>query len=60
MSVFSDLPRVWCDICEGRTLKVRTRHGVCQECIRKAIERMEHDDEMNSLRGLSDEERERV
>jgi hypothetical protein len=59
-SLFRHLTRVWCQHCDRRTLKIRTREGVCLRCIYEAIEQAEHDDEMRSLRGLSNEDLERV
>ena len=59
MTLFRALTRVWCLDCDGRTLKIRTRDGVCKDCIDKAIERMERDEERRSLRGASDEQLER-
>lgn len=60
VSAFGRHPRVWCDICGGRTLKQHTNCGVCRACIQKELERLEHDEEMRSLCGYTDEERERI
>lgn len=59
MSLFRSLSRVWCDICDGRTLKIRTRHGVCKKCIDKELDRLERDAERKAIRFASDEALER-
>jgi hypothetical protein len=59
MSAFQKYKRGYCLDCERRMIVDRYAHQrglVCVTCYRKAIEQMERDEEMRSLRGYDAED----
>ncbi len=75
MSIFTKHPRAWCDHCGKRVLRstltgvqtMKATHSSpaegewwCEVCCEQSREAEAHAEEMRSLRGYSDEERERI
>ena len=53
-----------CDWCGEKDSKLQpygdTGQMICRACMKAEVEKAEHDEEMRSLKGYTDEERERI